>query len=194
MHAAVKRFSQDSTNLQTVLLSMLAAALSLQLTSLNPLTQFLVVSAAISSLTLLFFHLYEKKHFREVFIIVNASGVILLTETPGNLAVFSILSLLILPARNLKGLYASAFLAHLGDAMTTIVSIKDFSGESNPFMRFFMERVGVLPALLSSKALLVGLPLLFGYLNFKGDERRLFGKTVLIIGLSLAARNLLLVF
>ncbi len=191
MNAVIKSFTQESSNFQIILLSLLGAALSIKLGFLESSIQFLIVSILIGFETGLFFIFRDLEGFNAYFAIFHIVSIMALTNPVQSSAVFLILTPIMI-YRNIEELFAAAFLSHLLDALTTLRSIRSVSGESNPFMKILMRETGIFQALALSKTALVGMPLLLGYLKLRDDERILFAKLILILGLSLTARNILI--
>ena len=89
--------------------------------------------------------------------------------------------------------YILAFSVHIFDLVATRLALPSLE-ESNPVMSTLMGLVGVNQALLAMKIFLIAVLLFYSYRNLEGEEENLFLNGVILIGLSMALRNSLLIF
>ncbi|MFB6099806.1 MAG: hypothetical protein ABEK16_00905 [Candidatus Nanohalobium sp.] len=195
MQALIKRFTQQTTDLNLVLISMTAALTSLELGFLSPVMQFIITAVSITSLIYLLHALEGYLPDFQAVLSILLSALILLLSYPylySMLAVF-MAATITTPFRKTPGReYLNSFSTHVADALIT-AGITGLD-EANPFMSEMMKTFGDYPALLISKTVLVGLPLLYSYRFLEDEAADLFVRTVLVLGLSLSSRSLYLIF
>jgi hypothetical protein len=192
MQTLIKRFSGNATDLNLVLLSLTAAVLSLQLTFLPPLGQFIATSTVLIAEVMFLIHLLaDTDYFSTCLNIIHVAAVLVLSSTGvfELFAVFSILSIFLESGKD--SMYLKAFNAHLADAAATFIAVPALK-ESNPVMGVLIKNIGILPAILISKIGLISLALAYAYRNLDHSEA-FFLKTVAVLGFSMAARNFILI-
>jgi hypothetical protein len=194
MHAAIKRFTQESTDFHLIMVSLVAAVISLRTSSLAPALQFASAAFIVAADVLLFSYFQGKSPYKPVFSSIQILSIYLISSSHLELIVsFAIISIFLVPLKTFQSsLYPKAFLFHITDAISTYISLFESGEEANILLAYLIQEIGALPALISSKIFLVGLPLYFAQRNFGEDGRKVFGIAVLILGASLTIRNLIL--
>lgn len=196
MKALIKRFTEKNSNLEIILISLIAASISVKINFLQPNTQF-IVTALITTLTVVTALKLSKnfKKIKETQIFILISILVNTTTLISSLAALMIATILIAVFKPLKNnsLFLKAFSAHLLDAVTTL-AVLDTLNEANVFMKQLMDLIGGFPALVLTKLFLVGLPLIYVKKEFERFQAIFFAKTVMIIGFSMAMRNMILFF
>jgi hypothetical protein len=196
MQTLIKRFTVRIDRLQLVLVSLAAGLISVRLSFLSPYLQFAataVIMTALISPTMFF---KDRSRMEKCLILTQilASLILSLGSIYRFAAVFGVLSVVIAPFSLKKIQIAlAAFASHLMEAFFTLLALSGLK-EANPVMAFAINQVGAGYALIVSKFLLIGLPLIYGYRELDDDDFRLFTMMVLVLGLSLAARNIFLYF
>lgn len=191
MEALIKRFTQETSDLSLVSLSIASAITSIYFTQWPPVLQF-----TISVITAIILSTICLKSFLDIsynFLLALLSSVfslILIGDVVEFLVIWMFISVLITPVKKLySDIFLKAFLAHLAEAFATVTALSTLQ-EVNPLMKMSMRLIGDLPALLVSKIVLVGLPLYYSSTRMNQDKSILFAKIVYVVGLALFARIL----
>ena len=197
MEASIKRFTQRLSYLNLVLLSTLAASLSVKFSFLKPTQQFVAVSTVIiAELTVAAYLSRQRIDLNRALALITVILTVLFSFNRyiEVLAAFSIITVLITPFKLSQYSFEvlEGFLMHLADATSTILIIKGYKGEANPLMRRLIFEIGVFPAIILSKTMFVGLPLLYSVKMFDELEKIFFARVVFILGAAMAIRNLIL--
>jgi len=192
MQTFIKTFLHKINLYSLTAISFLAGSLSLRLTFLGSLLQFLCTSITVSIFLIFSLrHLGSSKQFNIYLSVISILiGLILnfgdLLSSLPILVVFLIFYLV----NYFDSLYVSAIAAHLADLVSTWLVLPRAT-EANIVVRMLIEKLGVLEGLIITKTFLIGLPLVFSCRVLETDETILFLKIVFVIGLSMAFRNIM---
>ncbi|MFB6159226.1 MAG: DUF5658 family protein [Candidatus Nanohalobium sp.] len=187
MWRLVKSFTQHTGWKHLTALSLVTASVSV-VVPFEPLIQFTSAAFLVLGEVAVYSFLREIK----LLTVLNLFLSVLLTGFEG-FAAFLVISALIFPFRFTDPAASAAFATHLSDAFTTYLALGQGLREANPVLKP-LTSYGVLPVMLLSKAFFVGLPLIYVYYSVEESEREFLFKAVIVLGLSLTARNLIHVF
>ncbi len=195
MLKAIKKSSNKLNTLNLSLISLLAGLISIQFSYFDPALQFLVTSSVMIITFSPFLYLnFNRRRFN---LLLTSSTLFLifligLNNFKSILVIFTGLSIFRIPAcrKKLKK-YFEAFQAHLADFAATFAALPAYQ-EANPFLQRLISYIGKLPALLTVKIGLILLILYFVKHEFEGEDEVMMLNIVTVLGLSMAARNFLL--
>jgi hypothetical protein len=197
MYRSIINFSENINYFNLILFAVTSAAISLSF-NFEPILQFIsTASLVIIEIILLEKLELGKELLNKFFILIQLSKILL---AAGNkfftvIAVFLILInflAVLRPFFENKG-YFLGFFAHLSDLITTKVAITTFN-EANPLMNYLMNSIGVDKSLGVMKVFLMSFLLTYSWKFLEGAEENLFLNSMVFIGFSMAARNLLIIF
>jgi uncharacterized membrane protein len=194
MKGFVIKFSEKAGVFNLFLTSILASTVSL-ITPYSAFIQF-ISSAMFVALLIASFNALSNRDEEDKFkilqlLLIAALSISIIEVIP----VFAILvTIYIVYSTFLSGRsYLMAFFSHILDFLTTRLALPEFE-ESNLFMSVLMSLVGVDFALVIMKVFLIAVLLLYSSKKLEGKEESLFVNGVTVIGLSMAARNAILLF
>jgi hypothetical protein len=175
------------------LFSMLCASVSLKLLWLSPSIQFILVASSMLTIVLIWSKLLKDFNLDLTLILFLILSLTVLQSLLDAAAVFMILSMLVasFPGRGFE--YYRSIMAHLADAISTILALGNHS-ESNYLLKQFMDAIGEVPALILFKTTIIGSVLLYARFQLTGSDLKALLRGIALLGMSMAARNLLLFF
>lgn len=193
MESLIKRFTQETSDLSLVSLSIVSAVTSIYFIHQPPLIQFTVSAVAAITLSAISLKSFLGVSYDlRLAILSSLSSLIIIGNLVEFLVILMFISILIAPIKKLSSaIFLKAFLAHLADAFATFTVLSSLQ-EVNPVMKIVMDFIGNLPALIISKIVLVGMPLYYSLIRVGRHDSILFAKIVYVIGLALFARTLFL--
>jgi hypothetical protein len=196
MLAGFEDYLVESTRIDKILFSMMAAAVSIRLSFLSPVFQFLSVSIVLVLLVVSLASFMSYRYVNQVVSSLSLLSVLYFTNSSliAVSAVFLILSAFQTSViSGITGRYFLAIGAHLADIFSTVVSTTGSLEEANPFVSSLISYMG-LSALFLVKIVFVGGVLVYTSREFDGENEELVLAAITVLGLSMAARNFLLFF
>lgn len=196
MLSQVKKLSEGLNRFNIVLLSLLAGLLSTKFQQYGSLIQFLAVSTVILAILVVIDFLFNDSRHIESLLALSFISLLFLTGYRGviiSAVALSIISIFYipLPFSKINSRYLTAFLAHIGDLVTTYVAVPG-RGEANPFMVQIIDFVGLLPALVIMKLGVISIVLMYSYNQINGFQEEVLIKSITVLGLAVTARNIIL--
>lgn len=195
MLTSVKKFSEEISRLNLTLLSILAALISVNLTQFQPYLQFILTLSLVFMLLTPFFLVNGAlKELNKIFPILALCLILLISidSLISLLTVFFIISIFRVPYISDKSeKYFGAFQAHLADTIATLAALSSLE-EANPLLKILIDNIGRFPALIGFKLGLIGVILYLVNRNFDGENELFILKTITVLGLSMASRNIFL--